>query len=183
MKTIVWFIFVATIIGLVFFFIQHITISNKISRLEVLNKEITKKEIVVMEVLQHIVDINLDPARIQEEYTSNPEELYLYVDFPVCSNCFIEVTHFLYEYSKNKEKTLIILCSSKYTKQIKKVLRFEEVGAIEVKDMLDANKMPTKMMISFNSKEGANFYLPLPEKQEIDFLESFLKIQTENDNL
>ena len=69
----------------------------------------------------------------------------------------------------------ILLCRTKYIQQVRKVLKFENLEQIEVNALIDMDNSIAKMIVVFNTSENKQFYLPLPEHREMDFLETFLK--------
>ncbi len=161
-------------IGLILFLIQQLLVSKEYKKLEIENKKLIQKNVLYKDDITKIIYTNINPNCIQTDVEFSSNKIYLCVDYPVCTSCFEDVIHLLQTHSKKNEKEVILLCGTKYIKEIKKVLKFENLGQIEVEALIDFDKSDTKMIVVFKSTENKQFYLPLPENREVKFLETFL---------
>ena len=162
-------------IGVMLFLIQQYNIKENYKKLKKNNMDLIQNDIKHSIDILKIINANLTPNFVIADTEFVADKMFLCVDYPICASCFVDVNHFLHSYAKKNGKKLILLCRTKYIQQVRKVLKFENLEQIEVNALIDMDNSIAKMIVVFNTSENKQFYLPLPEHREMDFLETFLK--------
>lgn len=162
------------ILVVLFLVFRYLVIAHQIVELRNSNKILRESAQIRQHSLRDIINCNTNLC-IQSDNVTN-SGIFLSINYPVCEACFKRVTHYLDKYTKSKNAKFAILCERSYVPLIRKKLRFDGLKYIEVYSSDSYKKVDAKMIIIFKQNSCNIFYLPLPEKQEISFLEAFLKI-------
>ena len=167
------YLFYFGILVVMFLAFQYLVISHQVSELRNSNKILGESSQIKQHSLKDIINCNTNRCN-QDDNLSN-SGIFLSVNYPVCEACIKAVIHYLDKYAANKNIKFVVLCDKNYIPLMKKKLRFDGLEHIKV-DSLGSYKQPSaKMTIIFKQNSCNIFYLPIPEKQEISFLEAFLK--------
>ncbi len=173
MKKIIRALIVLVFLSLV---LQNVILIIKSKDLEKSLKNLTKITQIQKDDVEQIFLSNLSSISIMHEIVkSSNDVIYLCVDYPFCEACFNDVIYYLKDYVENKNLQLIILCEEPYIALLEKKLLFNDLGTITVSNVSVLEQFTSKMTVAFKSKHNNFFYIPLPEKREIDFLTAFLK--------
>lgn len=167
-----YFFLLGTLVVL-FLAFQYLVIFHKVNELKNSNKILRESSQIKQHSINDIIYCNTN-LFIEDDNISN-SGIFLFISYPVCEACFKGVIHHLDKYAENKNMQFVVLCESNYIPLLKKKLRFDGLEHIKVYSLDNYKLLSTRMIIIFKPNSGNIFYLPLPEKQEINFLEAFLK--------
>lgn len=173
-KLISWLIYLCIFTGLFFIVVRFIFISNEFEKLQNEAEKLKYRDVLHVKDIEGIIRGNSSQMEILSDTKFCSEQLVLCVEYPICYTCFVDVSHFLYEYALKNEKKMIVLCKTKDIAQVKKTLKFENLEKVKVNSFVNVHESESKMMVVLTSTNNNSFYLPLPQNREINFLETFL---------
>lgn len=175
MSKILRFLYICVILGCVIFVYHHFNLLYQKKDLEVKNTNLQIKDQLHISDLLQTINMNVAPVFYDENIVPNTNEIFLCISYPICTTCFIETCRYLDEYANTKRKKIVLLCRVNHISHVKKTIRFEGLGHIEVRELSMPQKGGSKMILVLGTN-GNQFYLPLPEKREANFLKTFLPL-------